>query len=92
MMLLAPAILAPWIAPEPTPPQPTTTTVSPGRTLARSTAAPNPVESPQLMSAAARRLTPSSIFTTEPSFTTIYSENVPSWHIRLRSSSPRWWR
>ena len=49
----APAMRAPWMAPEPTPPQPTTTTVSPGFTLARSTAEPNPVAMPQLMRAAA---------------------------------------
>ena len=43
----------PWMAPDPTPPHPMTTTVSPGLTLARSTAEPKPVEMPQLMSAAA---------------------------------------
>ena len=38
------AMRAPWIAPEPTPPHPATTTVSPGLTLARSTTEPKPVE------------------------------------------------
>ena len=55
------------MAPEPTPPQPTTTTVSPGFTLARSTAEPNPVEMPQLMRAAAFIDTPGSILTSEAS-------------------------
>ena len=53
MMVRAPAMRAPWMAPDPTPPHPMTTTVSPGLTLARSTAEPKPVEMPQLMSAAA---------------------------------------
>ena len=50
--LLAPAILAPWITLRPTPPQPMTATVSPGRMLAVLSAAPTPVSTPQPMSAA----------------------------------------
>ena len=65
MMLRAPAMRAPWMAPEPTPPQPTTTTVSPGLTLARSTAEPKPVAMPQLMSAAAFMLSQGLMRTSE---------------------------
>ena len=86
----APAIRAPWIAPEPTPPHPATTTVSPGLTFARSTAAPKPVEMPQLISAAAFRLSQPLRRTSEFSWTTISSANVPSCAMRFRSSSPRW--
>ncbi len=66
------------MAPDPTPPQPTTTTVSPGFTFARSTAEPKPVEIPQLMSAAARSDTPGSILTSDASLASTDSENVPS--------------
>ena len=65
MMCRAPAMRAPWMAPEPTPPQPITTTVSPGFTLARSTAEPKPVAMPQLMSAAAFMLSHGSMRTSE---------------------------
>ena len=79
MMVRAPAMRAPWMAPDPTPPHPTTTTVSPGLTLARSTADPNPVEMPQLMSAAAFMLACGSMRTSEFSWQTISSAKVPSW-------------
>ena len=81
---------APWMAPDPTPPHPITTTVSPGFTLARSTAEPNPVEMPQLMSAAAFILAQGSMRTTEFSWQTISSAKVPSCVIRLMFSPPRW--
>ena len=74
------------MAPDPTPPHPTTTTVSPGLTLARSTAEPNPVEMPQLMSAAAFMSADGSMRTSEFSWQTISSANVPSCAIRFRSS------
>ena len=90
MMWRAPAIRAPCTAPEPTPPMPTTTTVSPGRTLARSTAEPKPVEMPQLISAAAFMLSHGLSFTREFSWTTISSAKVPSCAMRLRFSPPRW--
>ena len=43
----APAILAPCTTARPTPPQPTTSTVSPGRTRATLNTAPRPVVTPQ---------------------------------------------
>ena len=46
-MFRAPTILAPCTALMPTPPTPTTTTVSPGMTSARYTAEPQPVATPQ---------------------------------------------
>ncbi len=92
MIWRAPARRAPCRAPEPTPPHPTTTTVSPGRTLARSTAEPNPVEMPQLIRAAALSDASGSIFTSDASLTTMWSANVPSWVIRLTLASPRWCR
>ena len=51
MTRLAPASAAPWTALIPIPPMPTTTTVSPGRTSARTVAEPKPVATPQLTSA-----------------------------------------
>ena len=78
------------MAPEPTPPAPITTTVSPGFTLPRSTAEPKPVEMPQLMSAAAFMLECGSMRTSEFSWHTISSEKVPSWVIRFTFSPPRW--
>ncbi len=92
MICRAPARRAPCTAPDPTPPQPTTTTVSPGWTLARSTAEPKPVEMPQLMRAAACRDTAGSIFTSDVSLARTVSENVPSWVIRFTFLPPRWWR
>ncbi len=88
----APASRAPWMAPEPTPPHPTTTTVSPGTTLARSTEEPKPVDSPQLMRAAAFIDTWEGILTSEASLAVTRSENVPSWVIRLSGWPSRWWR
>ncbi len=90
MIVRAPAMRAPWMAPDPTPPHPTTTTVSPGLTLARSTAEPKPVEMPQLMSAAAFMLAYGSIRTNEFSWQTISSAKVPSCAIRFKFAPPRW--
>ena len=78
------------MAPEPTPPAPATTTVSPGLTLPRSTAEPKPVAMPQLMSAAAFMLSHGLMRTSEFSWTTISSANVPSCAMRFRSSPARW--
>lgn len=47
----APAIRAPWTTLSPTPPQPTTATVSPGLTRAVLTTAPTPVITAQPISA-----------------------------------------
>jgi hypothetical protein len=47
----APAIRAPWIAESPTPPQPITSTESPGRTFAVFSTAPTPVMTAQPRSA-----------------------------------------
>ena len=80
---------APWMAPEPTPPQPATTTVSPGFTFARSTADPKPVAMPQLISAAAFMLSHGLMRTSEFSWHTISSAKVPSWAMRFRFSPPR---
>ena len=88
----APPMRAPWMAPEPTPPQPTTTTTSPGFTFARSTTEPKPVDRPQLIRAAARSETDGSSFTSDASLTTIVSENAPSCVIRLSGSPSRWYR
>ena len=52
MIRPAPAIAAPLIAARPTPPQPITATVSPGRTLEVWITAPTPVITPQPIRAA----------------------------------------
>ncbi len=52
MIRLAPAIAAPLIAARPTPPQPITATVSPGRTLAVLNTEQTPVSTPQPIRAA----------------------------------------
>ena len=52
MILRAPARAAPWMTLSPTPPQPMTATVSPGRIRAELMAAPAPVTTPQPSSAA----------------------------------------
>ena len=63
----------------PTPPQPITATVSPGRTLAVFTAAPKPVITPQPISAARSSGISSRIFTIAFSCTSICSANEESW-------------
>jgi len=57
MMAEAPTSRAAWITLRPTPPAPTTATVSPICTLARLNTAPAPVTTPQPMGAAASQLT-----------------------------------
>ena len=61
----------------PTPPQPTTATVSPLRMSAVFVAAPTPVSTPQPMSAATSSGSSSSIFTAPIAGMTVSSENVP---------------
>ena len=92
MTARAPACSAPRIAPEPTPPQPITATVSPARTPPRFTAEPNPVERPHEINAAARRSHHGSRRISDASCTTMYSLNAPTWHIRLSGWSPNRWR
>lgn len=78
MIAVAPAYRAPWTADRPTPPAPATITVSPGRMPAVRTAAPQPVSTPQLTSAAAASGRSGSTLTQESWDTTAYSANVPS--------------
>ena len=87
-MLEAPAILAACRAALPSPPQPTTTTVSPGLTSARLATDPKPVVTPQLTSAAMGAGTSGSTFMAESTLTTMYSANVPSLSIGVRSLPP----
>jgi hypothetical protein len=49
MIMLAPAIRAPWTTLRPMPPRPKTTTLAPGSTLAVLMTAPMPVVTPQPM-------------------------------------------
>ena len=49
MILLAPAMRAPWITFRPMPPRPKTTTFAPGSTFAVLITAPMPVVTPQPM-------------------------------------------
>ena len=74
----APASRAPWIAPLPIPPQPITTTVSPGLTSAVLTAEPQPVVTPQPRRQARDSGRSSSILTTDASDTVPYWAKVPS--------------
>ena len=62
----------------PTPPAPTTTTLSPSRMFAVFTAAPNPVRTPHPINAAIWKGTSSGIFTQEIAGTTVSSEKVPA--------------
>ena len=68
---------APWTTLSPTPPQPTTATVSPGRMSAVLRAAPVPVSTPQPSRAATVRSRSSGILTTPSAGTMVTSENVP---------------
>ena len=77
MTRVAPAIIAPWITLRPTPPQPTTATVSPGLMSAVFIAAPAPVSTPQPMRAAISSGMSSGIFTAPMAGMTADSENVP---------------
>ena len=85
MIVCAPASFAPWIAPVPMPPMPTTTTVSPGWTLPMCTADPHPVVTPHPTSAALSSGMSFSILITEVSCTTQCSANVPSRDMAPRS-------
>src|ERR1700758_922593 len=75
----APTARAPCRAFIPTPPAPTTTTVSPGSVPADTVAEPQPVLTPQDTTAAAWNGIVSSILMTDLSDSTAYSANVPSW-------------
>ena len=77
MISPAPAMRAPWITLRPTPPQPTTATVSPFLIEAVFNAAPVPVSTPQPMSAATFMSRSSGIFTQPMAGTIETSENVP---------------
>ena len=89
MIRSAPLNFAPWITLRPTPPQPMTATVSPGRMSAVLAAAPKPVSTPQPISAARVSGTSSSIFTVEISGQTSSSENVPRPDIWCSGTPPR---
>jgi hypothetical protein len=77
MIRSAPEYLEPWITLRPTPPQPTTATVSPWRMSAVLWAAPKPVSTPQPISAADASGMSLSIFTALIAGTTVCSVNVP---------------
>ena len=74
---------APCTAFIPTPPTPTTTTTSPWATSARYTAEPHPVVTPHDTRATTGRGNSGSTFTRDASWTTPYSEKVPSLDITL---------
>ena len=65
MMRDAPAMRAPWMTAVPTPPQPRTATVEPGRTSAVLSAAPTPVVTPQPISESCSAGTSVSTLTSE---------------------------
>ena len=73
----APLRRAPWITLSPTPPQPITTTVSPGRTLAVLMAAPTPVTTAQPSTAARSSGISRGITATEFSCTSTCSAKPP---------------
>ena len=77
----------------PTPPAPTTTTVSPDLTSAAYVAEPQPVVTPHATRAALSRGMSSAILITDARFMTLCSANVPRQHMVARSSPPGvWWR
>jgi hypothetical protein len=88
MIRRAPATRAPCTALMPTPPTPSTATVSPGLTPARLTAEPNPVATPQETSATAGHGMSGSTLTTEDSASSCRSANAPSCENRATGSSP----
>ena len=69
----------------PTPPTPTTTTVSPGMTSARYTADPQPVVTPHDTRATTPNGTSGSTGTSDASWATLCSAKVPSLAMTLRS-------
>ncbi len=87
-MTEAPAMRQPWITLMPTPPQPMTTQVEPGVTLAVLIAAPTPVVTPQPISEAISNGTSSSILMAPSCGTTSDSANVPNPAMPNRSVSP----
>ena len=88
----APAIAAPCTAFMPTPPHPTTTTVSPGWTSAAYTAEPHPVVTPQPTRAALSSGMSLSILMQLAADATVCSPNVPMQHINPRSWPWAWCR
>src|ERR1700722_7202427 len=89
--LAGPAYLAPWTALDPTPPAPKITTVWPARTPAAYTAVPQPVGTPQPVSAATSNGMSCSIRTQEFCETTDRSANVPSMQKPPRSAPSSSW-
>ena len=87
----APAYRAPWIALLPTPPAPKITTVCPGRTPAAYTEVPQPVGTPQPVSAATSNGMYGSIGTQEFCETTARSAKVPSMQNPPRSAPSSSW-
>src|SRR6185369_6190636 len=86
MIVPAPASAQPWITFSPTPPQPITTALLPGSTLAVLMAAPTPVMTPQPTRHALSSGTPAGILTHEISGTTAYCARLDSaaiWYIGL---------
>ena len=77
-MLAAPQTRAPWITLMPTPPQPKTTTVEPGSTLAVLMAAPTPVMTAQPISEATSKGTSSSILMAPCQGMIVSSAHVPA--------------
>jgi len=68
----------PWIAAKPTPPQPMTSTLSPGRTAAVRITAPTPVVTPQPNSAARSSGSDSSTGTTAVAGSSVCSASDPT--------------
>jgi hypothetical protein len=87
-MTEAPESRQPWIAEMPTPPQPITTAVSPGRSWAVLTTEPTPVITPQPTRAATSYGTSGSIGTAPIRGTTISSANAPHPAIPNTGRSP----
>ena len=77
MIVLAPASRAPWITFSPTPPHPSTATLSPGCTCATFNADPTPVITPHPVIAATGNGTPSGIRVTASLRTSVRPESVP---------------
>ncbi len=82
MTVLAPLMAAAWMAFRPTPPQPRTTTLVPGLTLAAFTTDPNPVMTPQPMRHADEKGMLLLIFTTACCLTSVCVAMVPRWNER----------
>src|SRR5690625_1320825 len=87
----APETAAPCTEFIPTPPAPTTTTVSPALTSATLVAEPQPVVTPQPTRQATSNGISLSILTTEDWWTVTYGEKVPSRHIGMTFSPSAVW-